>query len=157
VQIATPTASSRSILDFFLGRTHLNHRTLVLFVAALSKILTDYETKDKRHIRGVGIETDPVTMKAIQDGDPGGTVSQNLCRHDYLSLLALKYISEGWERLPGVCNNAGIDMVTEANLTTDNDLTKVTDQTKADITKKDLFCSDLEGGRYAHSGHTVHH
>jgi ribose transport system substrate-binding protein len=107
---------------------------------ALSKILTDYEMKNKKHIRGVGIDTDPVTMKAIQDGYLEGTISQNPFGHGYLSLLALKYLSEGWKPRPGAYNiNAGIVMVTKANLTTYNDdLTKVTNQIKADMTKKYL-------------------
>jgi ribose transport system substrate-binding protein len=108
---------------------------------ALSKILTNYETKYKKHIHGVGIDTDPVTMKAIEDGYLEGTISQNPYGHGYLSLLALKYMSEGWKPRPGAYNiNAGIVMVTKANLTTYNDdLTKVTNQIKADMTKKYLM------------------
>lgn len=107
---------------------------------ALSKILTDYEMKNGKHIRGVGIDTDPVTMKAIQDGYLEGTISQNPYGHGYLSLLALKYLSEGWKVRKGAYNiNAGIVMVTKANLTSYNDdLTKVTNQIKADMTKKYL-------------------
>jgi ribose transport system substrate-binding protein len=107
---------------------------------ALSKILTDYETKNKKHIHAVGIDTDPVTMKAIEDGYLEGTISQNPYGHGYLSLLALKYMSEGYKPRPGAYNiNAGIVMVTKANLTTyNNDLTKVTNQIKADMTKKYL-------------------
>ena len=105
---------------------------------ALSKILTDYEMKNKKHIHGVGIDTDPVTMKAIQDGYLEGTISQNPFGHGYLSLLGLKYLSEGWKPRPGVYNiNAGIVMVTKANLTTfNNDLTKVTNKIKADFPTK---------------------
>ena len=107
---------------------------------ALSKILTDYEMKNKKHINGVGIDTDPVTMKAIEDGYLEGTVSQNPYGHGYLSLVALKYLSEGWKPRPGAYNvNAGIVMVTKANmLTFNNDLTKVTNSIKADMTKKYL-------------------
>jgi ribose transport system substrate-binding protein len=107
---------------------------------ALSKILTDYETKNKKHIHGVGIDTDPVTMKAIQDGYLEGTISQNPYGHGYLSLLALKYLSEGWMPRPGAYNiNAGIVMVTKDNLTSYNDdLTKVTNQIKAEMTTKYL-------------------
>ena len=64
---------------------------------ALSKILTDYQAKNKKHIAGVGIDTDPVTIKAVQDGVLDGTVAQNPYGHGYLSLLALKYMSEGWK------------------------------------------------------------
>jgi ribose transport system substrate-binding protein len=105
---------------------------------ALSRILTDYETKNKLHIHAVGIDTDPVTMKAITDGYLEGTVSQNPYGHGYLSLLALKYLSEGYKPRPGVYNiNAGIVMVTKANQNTFNDdLTKVTDRIKADFTTR---------------------
>ncbi len=107
----------------------------------LSKILTNYEKRYHKHINGVGIDTDPVTLKAIEEGYLEGTISQNPYGHGYLSLLALKYLSEGWKPRPGAYNiNAGIVMVTKANLTTYNDdLTKVTDQIKADMTKKYLM------------------
>jgi ribose transport system substrate-binding protein len=108
---------------------------------AMSKILTDYETKDKRHIHAVGIDTDPVTLQAISDGYLEGTISQNPYGHGYLSLLALKYLSEGWKPRPGAYNiNGGIVMVTKANLKTyDADLTKITNQIKGDMTKKYLM------------------
>jgi ribose transport system substrate-binding protein len=107
---------------------------------ALSKILTDYEMKNKKHIAGVGIDTDPVTLKAIEDGYLDGTISQNPFGHGYLSMLALKYMSEGRKPRAGVYNiNAGIVMVTKANMSTyNNDLTKVTNTIKADLTKKYL-------------------
>ncbi len=107
---------------------------------AMSKILMDYETKNKKHIHAVGIDTDPVTLKAIADGYLEGTISQNPYGHGYLSLLALKYLSEGWKPRPGAYNiNGGIVMVTKANLKTyEADLTKITNQIKGDMTKKYL-------------------
>jgi len=107
---------------------------------AMSKILTDYEAKNKKHIHAVGIDTDPVTLKAISDGYLEGTISQNPYGHGYLSLLALKYMSEGWKPRPGAYNiNGGIVMVTKANLKTyEADLTKITNQIKGDMTKKYL-------------------
>jgi len=107
---------------------------------ALSKILTDYSAKNKKVIQGVGIDTDPVTLKAIEEGYLAGTISQNPFGHGYLSLLALKYMSEGWKVRPGAYNiNAGIVMVTKANLKTfEADLTKVTNPIKPDLTKKYL-------------------
>jgi ribose transport system substrate-binding protein len=107
---------------------------------ALSKILTDYRVKNKKIIHGVGIDTDPVTLKAIEEGYLDGTVSQNPFGHGYLSLLALKYLSEGYKVRSGAYNiNGGIVMVTKANLKSfDADLTKTTNQIKADLTKKYL-------------------
>jgi ribose transport system substrate-binding protein len=77
-------------------------------------------------------------MKAITDGYLEGTISQNPYGHGYLSLLALKYLSEGYKPRPGAYNiDAGIVMVTKANLDTYNDdLTKVTNKIKADMTTK---------------------
>jgi ribose transport system substrate-binding protein len=108
---------------------------------AMSKILTDYETKNDKHIHAVGIDTDPVTLKAIEDGYLEGTISQNPYGHGYLSLLALKYLSEGWKPRPGAYNiNGGIVMVTKANIKSyDADLTKITNQIKGDMTKKYLM------------------
>ncbi len=107
---------------------------------AMSKILTDYELKNKKHIHAVGIDTDPVTLKAIAEGYLEGTISQNPYGHGYLSLLALKYLSEGWKPRPGAYNiNGGIVMVTKANLKSyEADLTKITNQIKGDMTKKYL-------------------
>jgi ribose transport system substrate-binding protein len=107
---------------------------------AMSKILTDYEAKNRKHIHAVGIDTDPVTLKAIADGYLEGTISQNPYGHGYLSLLALKYLSEGWKPRTGAYNiNGGIVMVTKANLKSyEADLTKITNQIKGDMSKKYL-------------------
>ena len=107
---------------------------------ALSKFLTDYAAKNTKHIAGVGIDDDPVTLKAVQDGYLDGFVAQNPYGHGYLSLLALKYMSEGWKPRPGAYDiNAGIVVVTKANIGNyAADLTKVTNQIKADLTKKYL-------------------
>jgi ribose transport system substrate-binding protein len=107
---------------------------------ALSKFLTDYQAKNNKHIAGVGIDDDPVTLKAVQDGVLDGFVAQNPYGHGYLSLLALKYMSEGWKPRPGAYDiNAGIVVVTKANIGSyAADLTKVTNQIKGDMTKKYL-------------------
>ncbi len=107
---------------------------------ALSKILTDYAAKSQKHINGVGIDTDPVTLQAIKDGYLEGTISQNPYGHGYLSLLALKLMSEGYQPKPGAYNiNGGIVMVTRDNLDTFNDdLTKITNQIKAEMTTRYL-------------------
>jgi ribose transport system substrate-binding protein len=107
---------------------------------AMSKFLTDYETKNKKHIAAVGIDDDAVTLKAVQDGFLDGFVAQNPYGHGYLSMLALKYLSEGWKPRPGAYDiNAGIVIVTKANINKyADDLTKVTNQIKADLTTKYL-------------------
>jgi len=55
-------------------------------------------------------------------------------------MLALKYLSEGWKPKAGAYDiNAGIVIVTKANINKyAADLTKVTNQIKADLTKKYL-------------------
>lgn len=107
---------------------------------ALSKFLTDYQAKSKKHIAAVGIDDDPVTLKAVEEGFLDGFVAQNPYGHGYLSMLALKYLSEGWKPKPGAYDiNAGIVIVTKANINKyAADLTKVTNQIKADLTKKYL-------------------
>jgi ribose transport system substrate-binding protein len=105
---------------------------------ALSRVLTDYETKNRTHIHGVGMDTDPVTMKAIADGYLEGTVSQNPYGQGYLSLLALKYLSEGYTPRHGAYTiNSGIVMVTTANMNSyHDDLTEITNRIKADFTTR---------------------
>lgn len=105
---------------------------------ALAKFLTDYETKNNKHIAAVGIDDDPVTLQAVQEGYLDGFVAQNPYGHGYLSLLLLKYLSEGWKPRPGAYDvNAGIVVVTKANIKNyAADLTKVTNQIKGDMTKK---------------------
>jgi ribose transport system substrate-binding protein len=107
---------------------------------ALSKFLTDYQAKSKKHIAAVGIDDDPVTLQAVQEGYLDGFVAQNPYGHGYLSLLALKYLSEGWKPRTGAYDiNAGIVVVTKTNIKNyAADLTKVTNQIKGDMTKKYL-------------------
>ena len=108
---------------------------------ALSKILTDYQAKaSNKHISAVGIDDDPIVLKAISDGFLDATIAQNPYGHGYLSLLALKYMSEGYKPVAGAYKiNAGIAVVTKANVGTyKGDLAKVTAGIKADLTKKYL-------------------
>lgn len=107
---------------------------------ALSKFLADYETKAKKHIAGVGIDDDPVILDAIAKGYLDATIGQNTFGHGYLSMLALKYLSEGYKPAKGMYRiDSGVVLITKANATTYKaDLTKVTQQIKADLPKKYL-------------------
>lgn len=107
---------------------------------ALSKILTDYQGKTGKHISAVGIDDDPVILDAISKGFLDATIAQNPFGHGYLSMLALKYMSEGYKPVQGNYKvNAGIAVVTKANVASyKQDLGKVTAQIKADLTKKYL-------------------
>jgi len=107
---------------------------------ALSKILTDYQGKTGKHINAVGIDDDPIILEAVSKGYLDATIAQNPFGHGYLSLLAIKYMSEGYKPVPGSYKiNAGIAIVTKANVGTYKaDLAKVTEGIKADLTKKYL-------------------
>jgi ribose transport system substrate-binding protein len=107
---------------------------------ALAKFLTDYETKNGKHIAGVGIDDDPVILEAITKGYLDATIGQNTYGHGYLSMLLLKYLSEGWKPAAGAYRiDSGVVLITKANTANYKaDLTKVTQTIKADLTKKYL-------------------
>jgi ribose transport system substrate-binding protein len=107
---------------------------------ALSKILTDYQAKAGKHISAVGIDDDPIILEAISKGFLDATIAQNPYGHGYLSMLAIKYMSEGYKPVAGAYKiNAGIAVVTKANVGTYKaDLAKVTAGIKADLLKKYL-------------------
>ena len=107
---------------------------------ALAKILTDYEKKYNKHIDGVGIDDDPVTLKAIADGYLDGSIGQNTFGHGYLPLVALKLMSEGYKPQAGVYNiDSGVVMIQKDNISTyKDDLKKVTARIKADLPTKYL-------------------
>jgi ribose transport system substrate-binding protein len=88
----------------------------------------------------VGIDDDPVILDAISKGFLDATIAQNPYGHGYLSMLAVKYMSEGYQPVPGTYKvNAGIAVVTKANVATyKGDLSKITAAIKADLLKKYL-------------------
>jgi ribose transport system substrate-binding protein len=89
----------------------------------------------------VGIDTDDVVMQAIEDGVMYGTIVQNPYGHGYLSLLLLKYLSEGYVPRPDAYFvDAGFAFATQDNLETYNqDILKVTEQIKNDLLDKYLM------------------
>lgn len=107
---------------------------------ALSKFLIDYQGKNKKHIAACGIDDDPVILDAIAKGFLDATIAQNTYGHGYLSMLALKYLSEGYKPAAGAYKiDSGVVLVTKANTANYKaDLTKVTQTIKADLTKKYL-------------------
>jgi ribose transport system substrate-binding protein len=107
---------------------------------ALSKILGDYQGKTGKHISAVGIDDDPIILDAVAKGFLDGTIAQNPFGHGYLSMLALKYMSEGYKPMPGNYKvNAGLAVVTKANVGSyKGDLAKVTEGIKADLLKRYL-------------------
>ena len=103
---------------------------------AIAQVLSEYKSKGgTRAIHAVGIDTDPVVMKAIEDGVMAGTIVQNPFGHAYLSLMLLGYLSQGYTPKPGqYFVNAGFAFASKANLTTyADDIQKVTQQIKNDL------------------------
>lgn len=101
---------------------------------AIAQVLTDYKARGgARPIHAVGIDTDPVVIKAITDGVMDGTISQNPYGHGYLPMLALMCMADGYKVKDGVYRvDTGTAFVTKANLTTyADDIAKVTDKVRA--------------------------
>lgn len=107
---------------------------------ALSKLLADYQTKNKKHIAACGIDDDPVILDAITKGFLDATIAQNPLGHGYLSMLTLKLLSEGYKPVDKAYRiDAGIAVVTKTNvLTYKDDLAAVTKRIKAELTAKYL-------------------
>jgi ribose transport system substrate-binding protein len=100
---------------------------------AIAQVLTDYKAKGgTRTIHAVGIDTDPIVIKAIQDGVMDGTISQNPFGHGYLSMLSLMCMADGYTVKSGVYRvDTGTAFVTKDNLTTyADDIAKVTAKIK---------------------------
>jgi ribose transport system substrate-binding protein len=100
---------------------------------AIAQVLTDYKAKGgDRTIHAVGIDTDPIVIKAIQDGVMDGTISQNPFGHGYLSILSLMCMADGYKVKDGVYRvDTGTAFVTKDNLTTySDDIAKVTAKIK---------------------------
>ncbi len=108
---------------------------------AIAQVLSEYKSKGgDRTIHAVGIDTDDVVVQAIKDGVMDGTIVQNPYGHGYLSLLLLKYLSEGYKPKDGAYFvDGGFTFANKDNLTTYNDdILKVTEQIKADLLNKYL-------------------
>jgi ribose transport system substrate-binding protein len=108
---------------------------------AMAKIITDYDQKYHKRIEGVGIDNDPVVLKAIRDGYLDGTYAQNYYGHGYLPFLAMQLMSEGYKPRSGVYNiSTGVVLITKENVDSYmSDLAKLTDKIKADMTTKYLM------------------
>ncbi len=96
---------------------------------AIAQVLADYKAQGgDRTIHAVGIDTDPIVIKAIEDGVMDGTISQNPFGHGYLSTLSLMCMADGYTVKAGVYRvDTGTAFVTKANLSTyADDIAKVT-------------------------------
>ncbi|WP_411679800.1 sugar ABC transporter substrate-binding protein [Clostridium thailandense] len=107
----------------------------------IAQVMADIKKKgNTRTIHTIGIDTDPIVIKAIQDGYMDATVSQNPYGHGYLSCTLLKYLSAGWKPKAGQYRvDTGTVIVTKANATNYQDeLTKKTAEIKANLETKYL-------------------
>ncbi len=108
---------------------------------AIAQALTEYKDKGgTRTIHAVGIDTDAIVMDAIKAGVMDGTIVQNPYGHGYLSMMLLQLMAEGWTPKADVYFvDAGFAFATQDNLDTYNDdILKVTDQIKSELTTKYL-------------------
>lgn len=109
--------------------------------AGVAQVLSAYKQKgNTKVIHAIGIDTDPIVMKAIKDGVLDATISQNPYGQGYLSCLLFKYIADGWTPKQGSYNmNTGSILVTKDNIDTyQKDIAKLTEDIKATIETKYL-------------------
>lgn len=75
-----------------------------LTTVAASQLLSELNDKNDKYIHFVGIDTDPVTMKALENGFIDCTFSQNPYGMGYIGLVLAKYLLEGYEPKPDAYN-----------------------------------------------------
>lgn len=102
---------------------------------ATAQILSEFNKTAAKKIRFVGIDDDPVVLKAIKDGSIDASIAQNPYGHGYLSCMLLKYLQDGWTPKPGVYFiNAGVDLITKENVDNySSGMEKVTKEILANI------------------------
>jgi ribose transport system substrate-binding protein len=84
---------------------------------AAAQILTEYNKTAKKKIRFIGIDDDPVVIKALKAGYIDATIGQNNFGHGYISCVLDKYLLDGWVPKPGKYHvNSGIVVVTQGNV-----------------------------------------
>ncbi|MFD0619949.1 sugar ABC transporter substrate-binding protein [Paenibacillus sp. GCM10027629] len=108
---------------------------------AIAQVMGDYKSKDnKRTIHSIGIDTDPIVVKAIKDGTVDATIAQNSFGAGYLSMLLLKKMADGWApKQDSYAVDGGIVVVTKDNVDTfQDDIMKVTNDLKANLETKYL-------------------
>jgi ribose transport system substrate-binding protein len=108
---------------------------------AIAQVLSEYKSKGgERVIHAVGIDTDEIVVQAIKDGVMDGTIVQNPYGHGYLTMLLLKYLSEGYKpQADAYFVDGGFVFANADNLETYNeDIVKVTEQIKNDLLTKYL-------------------
>jgi len=86
---------------------------------ATAQILTEYNKSAKKKIRFIGIDDDPVVIKAIKDGSIDATIAQNPYGHGYIACVLTKYLLDGWTpKADASFVNSGAMVVTVKNVDT---------------------------------------
>ena len=79
----------------------------------------------------IGMDTDPVTIRAIEDGVLDATLAQNPIGHGYISCMLLKYmVQDGYKPIEGAYFvDSSCTIVTQENLDTyEQDIDTVTER-----------------------------
>lgn len=95
---------------------------------AATTILSPHNQSGADRIAFVGIDDDPVVLKAIADGSIDATIAQNPYGHGYIGCELIHLLTEGWTPKEGkYFVNAGLAVVTKDNVETySDDLSDVT-------------------------------
>lgn len=105
---------------------------------AIAQVMSDYKSKGgNRAIHTIGIDTDPIVVKAIKEGVIDATIAQNSYGAGYLSMLLLKQMADGWvPKQDAYAVDGGIVTVTKDNVDTfQDDIMKVTNELKTKLEK----------------------
>ncbi len=108
----------------------------------MAQVLSEYKKEGRgKTIHSVGVNTDPIVVKAIKDGIMDKTIAQNSYGMGYISCLLLKYLHEGWESRTGGFQriDTGIVIADKNNIDSINGrLIKMTEDIKASLEVKYL-------------------
>lgn len=108
----------------------------------MAQVLSEYKKEGgTRKIHSIGINTDPIVVKAIKDGIIDKTIAQNSYGMGYISCLLLKYIREDWKSKDGsfIRIDTGIIIADKNNIDKiDNKLIKITEDIKTSLEKQYL-------------------
>ncbi|WP_239617936.1 sugar ABC transporter substrate-binding protein [Cohnella mopanensis] len=87
---------------------------------AIAQVMDDYKKKGgNRTIHSIGMDTDPIVIKAIKDGVMDATIAQNSYGAGYLSMLLLKLMADGYTpKQDAYAVDGGIVVVTKDNVDT---------------------------------------
>lgn len=97
----------------------------------LCQVLSNYYEKGGAKVVSIGMDTDPVTIRSIEDGVLDATLAQNPIGHGYISCMLLKYmVQDGYKPIEGAYFvDSSCTIVTQENLDTyEQDIDTVTER-----------------------------